>query len=75
MSRVCPAGRSASIESCLARNFNVGYYTKMLVIRAMVIGTIDFYRIIPLSLTLTLPGVTRSVQSNPSFGFLFSCTL
>ena len=30
---------------------------------AMLIGTNDFYHFIPFSLTLTLPGVTKSVQS------------
>ena len=29
----------------------------------MVIGTVDFYHLIPLSLTLTLAGVTRSARS------------
>ena len=33
----------------------------------MLIGTIDFYHFIPLSLTLTLVGVTRSAQSKTSW--------
>ena len=31
------------------------------------VGTIDFYHFIPISLTLTMPGVTRSEQSKASF--------
>ena len=32
-------------------------------IPAMLVGVIDFYNFMPLSLTFTLPGVTRSVRS------------
>ena len=49
------------------KNFSVGYCTQTselnFFIPAMLIGTIDYYHFIPLSLTLTLPGVTWSVQS------------
>ena len=48
------------------KNFDMGYYTQTVqsnfFIPAMLVGTIDFYHCIPLSLTLTLPGVTRSAE-------------
>ena len=46
---------------------NVGHYTQTVkpffFIPAMLIGTIDFHYFLTLSLTLALPGVTRSAQS------------
>ena len=42
------------------KNFNIWHYTKTFQINvfrpAMLISTIDFYRVIPLSMTLTLTG-------------------
>ena len=53
------------------KNFNVGHYMQtfqpIFLIPAMLIGTIDFYHFIPISLTLTLAGVTRSAQSKTSW--------
>ena len=40
----------------------------------MLIGTIDFYHFIPLSLILTLPGSHKVSKAKP-FGFIFSHAL
>ena len=86
MSRVRLAGQPAVCPSVLrGKNFNVGFYTQTfqpnLFIPAMFTGTIDFYHLIPLSLTSTLGGgrgdggggggggggeVTRSAESKTS---------
>ena len=71
------SGRKASIcnESCWAsrrtilhgKDFTTGHYTQTaepnVFIPAMLMGTIDFYHLVLLSLTLTLPGVTRPALS------------
>ena len=53
--------------SCMEKNFDIGFYLQtfqpIFFIPTMLIGTIDFYHFMPLSLTLTLPRVTRSAQS------------
>ena len=40
----------------------------------MLVGTIDFYHSIPLSLTLTFPGGNRSAQSKPLFSLFHLLT-
>ena len=62
------------------KNLNVAHYMQTLkyhffsffvVISALLIGTLDFYHLIPLSVTLNLTGVTRWAQSQtPCFHFL-----
>ena len=56
------------MASCLAwQNFKIEDNTQTIPpnfpINAMLIGTIDFHHFILISLTLTLPGVTKSTQS------------
>ena len=71
MSLVHLASRMAGWLSWLGKNFNIGCYMQtfrpIFFIPAMLIGTIDFYHFIPLPLTLTLPGFTRSAQSKTSW--------
>ena len=63
------------------KNFNIGhtckYFSEFLWIRAMLVGTIDFYHFMPLSLTFTLAEGCK-VSSKPNllaFDFIFSHTL
>ena len=61
-------------------NINVGHYRQTdwpnVVIPAMLIGAIDFYHFIQLSLTLTLPGGHKvSAKLSLRIGFFFSHTL
>ena len=55
-----PASCPSSHLSCMARNFNVGNYMHtfqpMLFIPAILIGTVDIYYFIPLSMALTFLG-------------------
>ena len=68
-------------ELCLSikhgKNFKVGYYMQTsrpnLFIPAILIGTIDFYHFILLSLTLTLPG-GHKVSAKQILLASFSCT-
>ena len=72
MGCVRPVGRPTG-PILRGKNFNVGHYTQIFqqksCIPAMLIGTICFYHYIPISLTLslTLPGGTRSAQSKISW--------
>ena len=65
MSRVCPTGRPSILRAWwkLWRwSLHVNCSTKFLHTCYAFIGTIDFCHFIPLSLTLTLPGITRSAR-------------
>ena len=57
MSRVRPVGRPSS---CMAKTLTLDIMRTLFIqfrfMPAMLIGTIDVYHFIPLSLTLTLPG-------------------
>ena len=68
MSLVCLTGWLAFLYN---KHLNVGYYSQtfqqIIFIPAMHIGTIDFYHFLPLSLTLTLSGISGSVQSKTSW--------
>ena len=63
---------------CVTKTFNIGHYTQTvqpnLFIPAMLIGTIDFYHFILLSLTLILPG-GHMVSIKQNLLASFSCTL
>ena len=71
----CASGRPADSSG---KNFYVGHYTQTfepnLFIPAMLIGTVDFYHFIRLSLTLTLPRV-RKVSAKQNLLASFSRTL
>ena len=72
MGFVCLAGQWAVLHG---KNVNAGHYAQAvqptLFIPAMLIGIIDFYHFIPLSLTLTLPeGHKVSTKQNLLLHFL-----
>ena len=71
MSCVCPS-------VLCGKSFNTGHGTQtfqpVLLIPAMLIGTMDFYHFIPLSLTLTLPG-GHKVSTKQSLLASFFCML
>ena len=60
----CLASQPAILRG---KNFNAGHYnasrSTQFFIASMFIGTIDFYHFMQISLTLTLPGVTKSTRS------------
>ena len=60
------------------QNFNIGHYMQTvqpnLFIPAMLIGTIDFYNVMLLSLTLTVPG-SHNVSAKYNLSAAFSYTL
>ena len=74
MRRVHPAGQSAILHG---KNFTVGHSMQTmqpnLLVPAMLIGTIDFYRSVPLLLTLALLGSQGQCKTKP-LGFIFSHT-
>ena len=57
----------AHLSILFGKTFNVAHFTQTfepnVFISAILIGIIDIYYFLPLSLTLTLDGVTRSTQS------------
>ena len=66
---VCNESRVSGQPAVLrCKNFKIGHYMQNnqpnFFIPAMLIGTVHFYHLIPLSLTLTLPGVTRFSKQN-----------
>ena len=76
-------GYQSSLSGKLAvlhgRNFNMGCYAQSFqpkfFIPAKLLGTICFYHFVLLSVTLTLAGVTRSVQSKTfQLHFLAHCS-
>ena len=75
MSCVQPASWPAILRG---RNFNTGHsmqtFQSLFFIPAMLIGTIDFYHFLPLSLALTLPG-SHKVSAKQNLLASFFCTL
>ena len=53
--------------------YNANFLTNFFFMFAMLIGTIDFYHFIPLSLTLTLPG-SQGQHEAKAVGLIFLCT-
>ena len=59
------------------QRFNAGDYMQtvqpdLFFISTMLMGTIDFYHLVPLSLTLTLSGEQQGQCKEISLGFIFS---
>ena len=63
MGGVRPAGQPSLVATTLILDIKRKLFNHFPPIPAMFMGTIDSYRLQPISLTLTLPGVTRSARS------------
>ena len=72
MSRVRLAGWTSCMHKLLTLDITSKFFNHFFM-PVKIMGTIDFLHFIPLSLTLTLPGVTRSAQSNIFWLYFLAC--
>ena len=68
---LCNESYSYVRPSCVAKTLTLNITCQ---VSAMLIGTTDFYHFMPLSLTMTLPGVHKVSAKQKSICFIFSHT-